>query len=47
MNLYSLLVAVIGSVIFLIVYNAIGRGQQRRRWDDGAGQWSSAQEGLH
>jgi len=36
MNLYGLLVAVIGSVIFLIVYNAIGRGQQRRRWDDGA-----------
>jgi uncharacterized membrane protein YeaQ/YmgE (transglycosylase-associated protein family) len=46
-NLYSLLVAVIGSVIFLIVYNAIGRGRQRRRWDDGAGQWSSAREGLH
>jgi uncharacterized membrane protein YeaQ/YmgE (transglycosylase-associated protein family) len=39
MNLYSLLVAVIGSVIFLIVCNAIGRAQQSRRWDDGAGQW--------
>jgi hypothetical protein len=38
MNLYSLLAAAIGSVIFLIFYTAIGRGQQRRRRDDGVGQ---------
>jgi uncharacterized membrane protein YeaQ/YmgE (transglycosylase-associated protein family) len=34
MNLYGLLVAGIGSMIFLTAYNAIGRGQQRRRSGD-------------
>ena len=46
MNLYSLLVAVIGSVIFLIVYNAIGRGQQRRRDGDGAVNGDPPREGC-
>jgi uncharacterized membrane protein YeaQ/YmgE (transglycosylase-associated protein family) len=45
-NLYSLLVAVIGSVIFLIVYNAIGRGQQRRRDGDGAVNGDPPREGC-
>jgi uncharacterized membrane protein YeaQ/YmgE (transglycosylase-associated protein family) len=34
MNLYGVLVAITGSMIFLTFYNGVGRDQQHRRWDD-------------